>query len=64
MENTIVRCIAYVLIALVLAASGCTGYQNKLIADMVISGADPVAASCALTGLSGDAGRAVICARK
>lgn len=55
------RGIMAMLCIIVATIGGCDAYQNKLVADLVMHGTDPVAARCAIVGSVGEAGTTILC---
>jgi hypothetical protein len=50
------RTVAAAFAALVLTIGGCTANQNRLVAEMVAAGADPIKAHCAIVGVQSISG--------
>ncbi len=63
------KLVAITISILIISSSGCTMYSNKIGTEAITiafeKGADPIAAYCAVWGISASDGKgAVICARK
>lgn len=63
-ENTfwlrVWQTVAAALATVVLTIAGCSSYRTAAIERMVQGGADPIKASCAISG-TGDVGQVAIC---
>lgn len=58
---TMWRTFMFMVFTVTATIGGCDAYQNKLVADLVMHGTDPVAARCAIMGTSGEVGRTILC---
>lgn len=58
---TLWRSVLIALCIIVAIMAGCTMNNDRLIAEAIKNGADPIAANCAFEGFGHDAGRSLVC---
>ena len=54
-------CVAMLVAALLASPVACTMHRQRLIAEAIKGGADPIAAKCAIEGDNGDSRTSALC---